>query len=53
MNPFLKKITNKKTDPRSVILKKYINTNLKGFKKVSNINLKFINFCEKIEKTNV
>ena len=53
MNPFLKKITNKKTDPRSAILKKYINTNLKGFKKVSNINLQFINFCEKIEKTNV
>ena len=53
MNPFLKKITNKKTDPRSAILKKYINTNLKGFKKVSNINLKFINFCEKIEKMNV
>ena len=53
MNPFLKKITNKKTDPRCAILKKYINTNLKDFRKVSNINLKFINFCEKIEKTNV
>ena len=53
MNPFLKKITNKKTDPRSTILKKYINTNLKSFKKVSNINLKFINFCETIEKNNV
>jgi len=53
MNPFLKKITNNKTDPRSTILKKYINTNLKNYKKFSNINLKFINFCEKIENNNV
>jgi len=53
MNPFLKKITNNKIDPRIAILKKYIDTNLKKYKKNSNVDLKFINFCQKIENNNI
>ena len=53
MNPFLKKITNNKIDPRIAILKKYIDTNLKKYKKSSNVDLKFINFCQKIENNNI
>ena len=48
-NPFLKVITKKKNDPRCIILRKYISSNISNYKYNFIKNCNFINFWKKIE----
>ncbi len=50
-NPFLKSISTKKIDPRTFILKKYINSNLLRYKNNCSDDLKFVKFWKLIENT--